>query len=145
MARWSHAVRGAQTLQRLAEGRVTAFDLTVTQPTLLASLNDKRPEVVKAVGEALAYMKGGDIQVGLLTAAISDKTPDDVKASVLKSLAKNTKFFGNHLSAGNLDDLQKQVDTAANPDVRTAAAEARGALNLQADQAKALIVKQAKR
>ena len=141
----TYAVRGAQTLQRLAEGRVTAFDLTVTQPTLLASLNDKRPEVVKAVGEALAYMKGGDIQVGLLTAAISDKTPDDVKASVLKSLAKNTKFFGNHLSAGNLDDLQKQVDTAANPDVRTAAAEARGALNLQADQAKALIVKQAKR
>src|ERR1019366_5232461 len=54
----AYAVRAAQTLQRLAEGRVQAFDLSVTQPTLLSSLNDKRPEVVKAVAEALAYMNG---------------------------------------------------------------------------------------
>ena len=123
---------------------MSAFDLSVTQPTLLASLNDKRPEVVKAVGEALAYMNGEQIQVSLLTAALGEKTPDDVRVSLLQSLAKNAKFFGKHLSDTNLEDLQKQVDTAGNLDVRTAAAEARGALNLPADQAKELIVKQAR-
>ena len=141
----AYAIRAAQTLQRLAEGRVAAFDLTVTQPTLLASLNDARPDVVKAVGNALAYMDGQQIQVGLLTAALSEKTADDVRIVLLQSLAKNVKFFGNHLAGENIEDLQKQVDTAANLDVRTAAAEVRGALNLPAEQAKELIVKQAKR
>ncbi|HZK79748.1 MAG TPA: hypothetical protein VFC46_01745, partial [Humisphaera sp.] len=141
----AYAVRAAQMLQRLAQGRVLAFDLTVTQPTLLASLNDKRPEVVKAVGEALAFMNGDQIQVGMLTIAIGDKTPDEVRISLLQSIAKNVKFFGGHLSQANIDDLQKQVDTAGNNDVRTAAAEARGALNLPADQARELILKQAKR
>ncbi len=135
----------AQTLQRLAEGRVTAFDLSVTQPTLLAALNDKRPEVLKAVGEALAYMNGDQIQVSLLTTALAEKTPDDVRISLLQSLAKNAKFFGGHLSQPNLEDLQKQVDVGGNNDVRTAAAEARGALNLPADQAKEMIVKQSKK
>ena len=119
--------------------------MSVAEPTLLASLGDKRPDVVKAVGEALAYLNAEDIQVALLTTAVGDKTADDVRVSLLKSLAKNAKFFGNHLSEQNLDDLQKQVDAAANLDVRTAAAEARGAFNLPADQAKELIVKQAKR
>jgi HEAT repeat protein len=141
----TYAIRGAQTLQRLAEGRVTSFDLTVVQPTLLASLNDKRPEVVKAVGDALAYMNSDEIQGSVLGAAIAEKTSDDVRISLLKSLAKNAKFFGKRVSTEALNDLQKLVDTAPNLDVRTAAAEARGAFNLSADQAKEMIVKQSKR
>lgn len=141
----AYAIRAAQTLQRLAEGRVSAFDLTIVQPTLLASLNDARPEVVKAVADALSYMNGNDIQQSLLATALGDKTPDDVRVSLLVSLAKNAKFFGGKLSQPNIDDLQKQVDAGTSLDIRTAAAEARGALNLPADQAKQLIVKQAKR
>jgi hypothetical protein len=40
--------------------------------------------------------------------------------------------------------LQKVVGTATNLDVRTAASEARGAMDLPADQAKQLIMGQAK-
>jgi hypothetical protein len=140
----AYALKGAETLHRLAEGNVKAFDLSGTVPSLLAALNDKRPEVVKAVGETLAYLKDDLIQAALLTRAVDEKTPDDVKVTLLKSLAKQAKFTGVHLNGNQLGDLQKQVDSAANLDVRTAAAEARGALNLAADQAKQLIIKQSK-
>ncbi|MDB5289568.1 MAG: hypothetical protein JWL69_809, partial [Phycisphaerales bacterium] len=140
----AYALKGAETLHRLAEGNVKAFDLSGTIPSLLAALNDKRPEVIKAVGETLAYLKDDLIQAAILTRAVDDKTPDDVKVSLLKSLAKQAKFTGVHLNENQLNDLQKQVDGAPNLEVRTAAAEARGALNLPAEQAKQLIIKQAK-
>jgi hypothetical protein len=140
-----YAVKAAQTLQRLAAGRVTAFDLRITEQTLLASLNDKRPEVLKAVGEVLAYMNADQAQVSLVNTVKDEKTADDVRVSLLQSLAKNVKFFGGHLQPTSLDDLQKLVDTSPTAEVKVAAAEARGALNLPAEQAKELIVKQAKR
>ena len=85
-----------------------------------------------------------DAQVGLLAAAGQDKTPDDVKISLFKSLATNAKLYGDQLDASQLDPLEKAVDESTNNDVRSAAAEAHGALNLPSDQAQKLIVEQFK-
>jgi hypothetical protein len=65
-----------------------------------------------------------------------------VKISLYNSLATNAKFFGNLLDPQQVQSLQKTVDEAQNLEVRSAAAEAHGALNLPADQAKGLIVEQ---
>src|SRR5207245_1263068 len=99
-----------------------------TQTQLLSSLNDKRPEIVRAVAEVLSYMNGEQVQPALLTRGLDEKTPDEVKVSVLRSLAMNAKFYGNHLNEQQIGDLQKAVESVQNLDVRTAAAEARGAL-----------------
>ena len=56
----------------------------------------------------------------------------------------DAKFFGNHLDAGQIKTLEKVVAEATNLDLRSAAAEARGALNLPAEQAKTLVVGQSK-
>lgn len=138
----SYAMRAATLLQRLAEARTQVYELSTTRTQLLASLNDKRPEIVKAVADALAYMDSDQIQPSLLSRGLDDKTPDDEKVALLQSLAKNAKFHGNRLDESQIGDLQKAVESAQNLEVRTAAAEARGALNLPADQAKALIVKE---
>jgi len=138
----AYALRAAALIQRLAEGRSQVYDLTPTRTQLLASLNDKRPEIIKAVAEALAYINGEQVQPSLLSRGLDEKTPDDVKIPILRSLAMNAKFFGNHLAEEQIGDLQKAVESVQNLEVRTAAAEARGALNLPADQAKALIVKE---
>jgi len=138
----AYALRATDLLQKLAISHGQVYDLSAAQPTLLASLNDKRPEVIKGVADALALMEFKEVQPGILARAEDDKTPDDVKVGLYKSLATSARFFGNRLSEDEVASLQKVVDSAASNEVRTAAAEARGALNLPADLAKQLIVGQ---
>jgi len=138
-----YSLRAATLLQRIAEGRVQAYDLTALQPQLLSELNDARPEIVKLISDTVAYVDGPSVQSSLAVRALDEKTPDDLKVACFKGLAKNAKLYGNRLGQ-QVTDLQKAVESAQNLEVRTAAAEAHGALNLSSDQIKTLIIKESK-
>ena len=139
-----YAVRAGMLLQSIAIANTHVLDVAPAKPTLLALLNDPRPDIVKLAGNVLALVNDKDAQVALLTVASDDKTADDLKISLYKSLATNAKLFGNMLDPSQVDPLSKTVSSATNNDVRSAAAEAHGALNLPADQAKQLILNQSK-
>jgi hypothetical protein len=139
-----YATRAGELLARLAISNTTVFDLATAEPSLLASLTDQRPEIVKLSGNVLAFVNTTNGQAGLLTVGAEEKTADDVKISLLKSLSTNAKYFGNKLEPQQIETLAKLVEGAPNLEVRSAAAEAHGALNLPPDQAKGLILKQAK-
>jgi hypothetical protein len=139
-----YATRAANLLAQLAISRGQVLDLIAAQPALLGALNDARPDIVKISGSVLGLLPSREAQTGLLTTASEEKTADDVKISLYKSLATNAKFFGNLLDAAQIQALTKVVSDAQNLEVRSAAAEAHGALNLPADEAKSLIVKQSK-
>ena len=139
----NYALRAAELLQKLAMSR-GILDLTPAEAATLSALRDARPEVVKTAGNALGWLNSKDAQSAILGIAANDKTGDDVKISLYKSLATNAKNFGNRLSRDQVDHLDRIVETLTNNDVKAAAAEARGALNLPPDQAKDLIVKQSK-
>jgi hypothetical protein len=138
-----YALKSATLLQDLA-GRTKAYDLLVAENTLAAALNDARPEIVKAVGHVLATLDSTRVQPALLEAAAGEKAADDVKMSLYRSLAAHAKQFGDRLNAQQHASLETAVADGQNLEVRAAAAEARGALNLPADQAKALIVQQSR-
>ena len=138
----SYATRAAELLQRLAISRGQVMDVAVARASLLRSLGDERPEIVKLVGQTLALVDAPDAQAGVLDKALADDVADDVKVSLFRSVATSAKFFGNQLDAARTEALAKVVAEAENLDVRSAAAEAHGALNLPADQAKKLIVEQ---
>jgi hypothetical protein len=140
----AYALRSAGLLKNLAISRGQVLDLAAAEPTLLAALDDARPDIVKASGEVLGLMNSQNAQVGLLANASEDGVADDVKISLYKSLATNAKFYGNKLDDAQIAVLQGVVEKAENLDVRSAAAEARGALNLPADQARTLIVNQSR-
>jgi hypothetical protein len=139
-----YATRAGELLSKLAISNTAVFDLSVAEPSLLASLTDARPEIVKLSGNVLAFVNTTNGQAGLLTVGADDKTADDVKISQLRSLSTNAKYFGNRLEPQQIETLAKLVEGAPNLEVRSAAAEAHGALNLPPDQAKGLILKQAK-
>jgi hypothetical protein len=120
------------------------FNLEPAKQALLGALSDKRPEIVKLAGQALALLNDADAQKALVATASDTATADDEKISLYKSLATSAKFFGNKLESSQVQTLESTVADATNLDVRSAAAEARGALNLPVDQAKALIVKQSR-
>jgi hypothetical protein len=139
-----YATRAGQLMIKVGSSRGQVYDLMPAKQALLSSLSDARPDIVKLGGQVLGLLNDKDAQAGLLTTALDDKSADDVKISLFKSLATNAKFFGNKLDGSQVQLLEKVVADAGNLEVRSAAAEARGAMNLPADQAKSLIVKQSK-
>jgi hypothetical protein len=140
----NYALRAAELLQKLALSNQQVLNLGAAEQTVLAALNDPRPDVVKAAGAALALMNSQTGQSALLYAALNEKAADDVKISLLKSLAVSAKQYGNRLNAQHIGSLDNLINTAQNQDVKNAAAEGRGALNLPADQAKTLVVGQSR-
>ena len=139
----AYALKSADLLTKLAirqGGSTGVFDLGTVESTLLASLDDTRPEVVKAVGTTLSLLGSKRSQEGLATKATTDGVADDVKIALFKGLALSGKLWGNQLEATQVDALIKSVASATDVNVRSAAAEARGALNLPTDQVKDLII-----
>ena len=137
----TYATRAGQLLSNLAISNGQTLDLLAAEQTLLAALNDPRPDIVKSAAAVLARMNVKSAQPGLLAAASSEK-PDDVRISLYKSLAGNAATFGRMIEGEQVATLEKAVVDEQNLDVRGAAAEARGALNLPAEQAKTLIINQ---
>lgn len=138
------ALRAASALQRLAVSRTQVLDLAAAQPSILAGLDDARAEVATAAGNVAALLGSREAQVALANKGLDDKTPDEFKVSLLRNLATNAKTFNNQLDTGTVENLQKLAETAMNPDVKSASAEALGALNLRSEQVKTLILNQAK-
>jgi hypothetical protein len=139
-----YATRAGDLMRDIAISRGQVYDLAAAKTALLASLSDARPAIVMLGGSVLGLLNDRDAQTGLLQTAQDEKTADDVKISLYRSLATSAKFFGNLLDGTQIDSLQKTVSATPNLEVRSAAAEAHGALNLPADQAKSLILEQSR-
>jgi hypothetical protein len=134
------ALRAANLLARLAISRGQVLDLSAGESQMLAALGDKRPEIVKAVGEAVALINSPRSQGALADRAGDAKNLAEIRIALYKSLATSAKFFGNHLDPNEVNDLQQAVMGEKDLNVRSAAAEARGALNLPAQDVKPLIL-----
>jgi hypothetical protein len=139
-----YATKAADLLAKIAINRSPVYDIGSAQPLLLAALDDSRADIVKDDCTVLGLMDGQDIQPALLQKATTDATPDEIKVATFKALSTNARNFGNKLNDDQVAVVQKTVATAPNLDVKTAASEARGALDLPADQAKKLIMDQSK-
>ena len=144
----SYAMRAADLLEQLAFTQTVAqqgvLNLASAEQTVLAALNDPRPDVVKSAGEVLGYLNSQPAQAAILQKVLDEKTADEVKVSLLKSGATHGKFFGNRLSGQQVQALDKLIESQAPQEVKDAAAEFRGSLNLPADQARTLILNQSK-
>ena len=138
-----YALRAAAMLKSIGTtGGI--YDLTVVKPTLLKALSDPRPEVVTAVAQVMTQLDAGDVQQALLARASSGDVSPELRIALYKALASNAKQFGNKVGDA-VATLEKTVTDEADLNIRNAAAEARGALNLSADEAKSIILKQVQR
>lgn len=129
-----YAMRAARLLETLALTRNMVLDPALAQTALLAALQDNRPELVKAAGTVLALLNSPAAQGGLLGKASEDKTSTEVKLSLYQNLTTSARFFGNLLDSSQIAALNKAVEGESDPQIRAGAAEARGALNLPAEE-----------
>jgi hypothetical protein len=139
-----YSLQAAALLEKLAITRGHALDVSVAEAGLLTALSDARPQIASAAGKVLGTLSTTSSQNGLAMKANNTATPAEVRVSLYQSLAESAKHIGNHLDAEQIVDLEKVVSTSTESAIRDAAAEARGALNLPADQARTLILRQSR-
>ncbi len=141
----TYAVRAANVMLKLAEARNTVIDLSLAQPFLMSATNDKRPEIQVLAGQILAYLDSPDAQRAIAAMALSSKNSLEVRIAAFESLATSAKLNANMLIEQMVDGIYGLISSGqTDPDLRSAAAAAYGALNLPSQKVKDLILDQAK-
>jgi HEAT repeat protein len=135
-AQW--ALKAAQLVRLLGLTRTPVFDLARTERALVAGLSDKREDQQIACAQALAMLPSGTAQQSIVELARSE-APAGVKIAAYQAASQSVRLIGNQLSEGQSGAIVKVVMSEAAPELRTAASELLGALNLPSEQIKALI------
>ena len=138
-----YATRTADLLAKIAVNRSPVFDLTVTLNLLLSALEDSRPDIVKSDAIVLGLINSPEIQPALLSKASDDKTPDDLKIACPRLWPPIPAILAT-APAARLPCCRMSWELPPTSMCAPAAAEAHGALNLPADQAKLLIISQSR-
>jgi len=141
----SYAVRAGTVMQKLAETRNPVIDLSVVQSTFINAINDNRPEIQILAGRILAHLGSPDAQRAITAMALDSNNSLDVRIAAFDSLATSAKLNANMLVEATVDDIYALISSReTDPDLRSAAAAAYGALNLPSRKVKDLILDQAK-
>lgn len=136
----AYALRSAGVLRELAVTGSTVLPLGPIKSTLVESLSDPRREVAVAVAGVLAVFDDAIAQQALLARGLNGEVDGSLRITLLNALAANVRLYGSRLSESDVASLDQTVLNESDLEIRSAAAEVRGALNLPADQGKRLIL-----
>ncbi len=134
------AVRAAGCLKLLATTRNPVYDLTEATRALIAALKDKRPEVQIAAAEALGQIRDASAQQALAALAGDAKASKEVRLATYAALAESVRQFGNQLTEAQADAIITVVLAKGDLEIRRAAAQVLGALDLPSQKIKQLIL-----
>ena len=133
------AVRAARAIRLLGMTRNAVYDIARCRGTLIAALGDGRAEVKTAAAEALATIPGPQAQQAVAALGIDAAQAEPVRLAALRALVEAVRRFG-----GALGDKQSgaiiDIVIKSSGELKMAAAEALGSLNLPSDEIKELIL-----
>ncbi len=141
----SYALRAATVMLELARTRNPVIDLSLAQDALVNAVKDDRSQIQVLSGQTLAHLASPGAQRAIAEMALDADNTNDVRISAFRSLATSAKLNANMLPETLIDSIYALISSGeTNPDLRSAAAAAYGALNLPSQKAKDLILNQAK-
>lgn len=141
----SYALRAAKVMLKLAETRNPVIDLSAAQNTLISAIMDNRPQIQMLAGKILARQNNVNAQRAIADMALDETNPMDVRVAAFNSLAVSAKLNASLLDEKKIDAVYSLVSSQqTEPQLRSAAASAYGALNLPSRKVKNLILDQAK-
>jgi hypothetical protein len=130
---------------KLAETRNPIIDLSAAQNTLISATMDNRPHIQMLAGKILARQNNVNAQRAIADMALDETNPMDVRVAAFNSLAVSAKLNASLLDEEKIDAVYSLVSSQqTDPQLRSAAASAYGALNLPSRKVKNLILDQAK-
>ena len=141
----SYAVRAAGAMLKLAQTRNRVVDLSAAQSALISATKDDRPDIQILAGQVLAYLAGSDAQRSIAAMALAETNAMAARIEAFKSLAVSAEINANLLDNKMVDAIYALVSSLeTDPDLRSTAASAYGALNLPSRKVKDLILDQTK-
>ena len=141
----SYALRAAQVMLRLVLSRNPVINLASAQSALINGTKDKRPQIQVLSGQVLAGLESPDAQRSIAAMALAETNSVEVRIYAFNSLSASAKLNANLLEGKMIDAIYSLVSsTDIDPQLRSAAAAAFGALNLPSERVKDLILDQAK-
>ena len=141
----SYALRAAEVMLELARTRNPVIDLSAAKDSLINATNDKRPEIQMFAGQILARLDGPDAQRSIAAMALAETNPLEIRMAAFASLDISAKLHANLLDDEKIDAIYSLVSSKEiDPQLRSAAASAYGALNLPSQKVKDLILDQAR-
>ncbi len=136
----SWAIRTAQSVRRLGLAGCATFDIERARPTLINLLTVEVSEVQTAAAEGLAALGSTEAQQAIVSLAGDKFAENDVRISALAAVAESVRLHGNHLLSSHAEIILGIVNGKGPQDLRQAAAQALGAMDLPSDQIKSLIL-----
>jgi hypothetical protein len=141
----SYALRSAEVMLKLAQTRNPVIDLSAAQETLINATKGNRVEIQVLAGRILAHLGSPEAQRAIAAMALAENNSRDIRISAFDSLAVSAKLNANLLDDEKIDAIYSLVSSKEiDPQLRSAAAAAYGALNLPSQKVKDLILDQAK-
>jgi HEAT repeat protein len=141
----SYALQAAQVMFNLAQTRNPVIDLSPGLKTLITATNDQRQNIRLLAANTLARLNNPDAQRAIAQMALSEKNQLNIRIAAFQSLAVSAKINANLLDDELINAIYTLVSSEQiDPQLRSAAAQAFGALNLPSHQIKNLIIDQAK-
>lgn len=133
------SLRAANVLKDIAmTSRI--YSAARARQSLLEGLTNRPDELVIAVLGALAEIPDAEITVAMARIGVEGARPKPVRVAAMKALARAARTVGNKLDATEIAALQDLAGTK-DDELRDAAGEALGALDLDASEGAKLILR----
>ena len=141
----NYAARAVKVMFELAQTKNHVINLSDAQNALVAATKDNRPRIQIHAGKVLAYLDSPRAQRAIAAMAMEQTNDKIIRVVAFDSLAISAKLNANKLDDEMIDDIYTLVSSkTADPELRSVAAAAFGALNLPSQKVKNLILDQAK-
>ena len=139
----SYAGAASNLLHELALTGNDVLDVKLAQNALIGALQDERREILFTAIDTLARIDSLDAQRALAQMALDENIEMARRLAALRALARSGKTHGNLLLAEQVDQIYQIVSSgSSDSQLRSAAAETHGALNLSSVQISQLILDQ---
>ena len=135
----SLALETAEVLRGLAESNNPLFKVEDLEQVLAATLATQDSELRIAVARVLAHIGSAAAQEAIAGIAMDGNESQGMRVAMFGVLAEAAKRRGKHLAPESVQRLIKIAESEENMDIREAAAQALGALNLPSDPASEII------
>jgi hypothetical protein len=134
------ASRAAGAIRRLALTGNPVYDLSRTLPALQRALGHDSADVQIAVANGLAVLPLSEAQQTLIDHANSGETDEAVRIATYKAATESVRLFGNQATDKQARAIVDVVTGSGSVELRTAAAQLLGALNLPSEMTPDLIL-----
>lgn len=137
------ALQAAEALRMVAVTNNKVLDFRQAQNGLIRALAHPEEALRVTAAEVLAESEAPEAQAAVAKLALDESQPKPVRLKAFAALATSAKAHGNLLDDNIRDQVAEAATQTQDLDLRTAASQALGALNLPSNQASKIIQAQA--